>query len=118
MAKQKHFYSHIVEIDSFSLELDNLVLSEKEKTHLIQLVESTMHHAIVDTVLSELKEEDKRTLLTHMHLGEHDKIWQFLNKKIDNLEEKIKTTAELLKKELHKDIREMKEKKTSSINRG
>ena len=45
-----------------------------------------------------------------MHLASenHDKVWKFLNQKVENIEEKIKKTADELKKELHKDIKEVK----------
>ncbi len=85
-------------------------LSQKEKTHLAHLLDSTLHHTILDAVLSELSEEDKKKFMEHLSREENDKIWELLNSKVDNIEEKIKKTAEELKREMHKDIKEAKGK--------
>lgn len=106
----KHFYSHLVETESLIVELHTMNLSEEEKTHLISLVDSSLHHTVLDAVLSELSEEDKRTVLKHLAHDEHDKVWTHLNSKVDNIEDKIKQAAEDLKKELHSHIKEAKEK--------
>lgn len=102
--KQKYFYSHIVETSVVSLELGEMDLNPEERVHLISLVESQLHHIILDTVLSELSEEDKKIFLQHLSLDNHDKIWEHLKSKIESIEDKIKKVAEELKKELHKDI--------------
>lgn len=102
--KQKYFYSHIVETSIISLELGEMDLASSERVHLVSLVESQLHHAILDTVLSELSEEDKKIFLQHLSLDNHDKIWEHLKSKIENIKEKIKKVAEELKKELRKDI--------------
>lgn len=107
---KKHFYSHIVETESITVELNKLDLSEEEKTHLISIADSSLHHAIVEAILSQLKEEDKKIFLEYLVSDEHDKVWELLNQKTENIEEKIKKAAEDLKTELHKDIKEVKEK--------
>lgn len=103
--KQKYFYSHLIETSVVSLELGEMDLNPEERVHLISLVESQLHHVILDTVLSELSEEDKKIFLQHLSLDNHDKIWGHLKGRIENIEEKIKKAAEELKKELHQDIR-------------
>lgn len=107
MAK-KYFYTHIVDTSTLSLELGNINLTPKERTHLISLIDSNLHHEILDLVLSELNPIDKKTFLTHLASEDHKKVWKLLKDKVDNIEEKIKKTAEDLKKELHKDIQEAK----------
>ena len=104
----KHFYSHIVETVSVSLELGDMDLSQEERVHLISLVDANLHHVILDTVLSELSEEDKKIFLSHVAISDHDKIWKLLNEKVKGIEEKIKRAAYDLKTELHKDIKEAK----------
>lgn len=103
------FYSHLIEIDSIILELDKMNLSEEEKLHLAKLVDSTLHHTILDALLSELSESDKRVFTQHLNSGNHDEIWKFLSDKIAGVEEKIKKTAEDLKKELHQDLRKARQ---------
>ncbi len=100
----KSWYAHLVEIESIMVELERMNLSKEEKLHLAQLIDSSLHHTILDAILSQLSEEDKKIFLQHVNHDNHDKIWQFLNEKIDGIEDKIKKTAEDLKKELTKDI--------------
>lgn len=107
----KQFYSHLVEIDILHLELETLDLTEEEKIHLKSLITSNLHHTILDTVLSELSEKDKKEFLEHFVHEDHVKIWEHLKLKIKNIEDKIKKTTEILKEELYKDIKEAKEKK-------
>lgn len=107
----KQFWNHLVEIESIIIELDELNLSKQEKHHLASLVDSTLHHTILDAILSKLSETDKRVFLKYVHDDDHEKIWQFLNEKIDNIEDKIKKAADGLKMELKKDLREAKAKK-------
>ena len=109
----KQWYSHLIEIESIIIELDKMDLSKEEKLHLTSLVDSSLHHTILDAVFSQLKEEDKKILVTHLQEGNHDKIWKFLNEKVNGVEEKIKKAAEDLKMELHKDLKRAKEQRGS-----
>jgi len=107
---KKYFYTHIIDTSTLSLELGSMELDPKERTHLISLIDSNIHHAVLDIVLSELNPTDKKTFLAHLISEDHDKVWKFLKEKVENIEEKIKKTAEDLKKELHKDIKEVQAK--------
>lgn len=93
-------------METIALRLQYLDMSDEERAHLLGLIDSSLHHAILDAVLSELSETDKKKFLEHVATEEHDKLWEFLNKKVDNIEDKIKDTAEKLTEELHKDIDE------------
>lgn len=108
---KKFFYSNIITIESIHIELSQLDLSEKERSHLVSLVESIVHHSLLDAVLSELSDDDKKIFLQHVSESEDKKIWGFLKEKVVNAEEKIKNTAHQLISELKKDIKEFKEKK-------
>lgn len=107
----KKFYTHLIEIDTLIIELDKMDLSQEEKMHLTALIDSSLDHTILEAILSELNEEDKKTFLKHLVHDDHDKVWELLNSKIDNIEDKIKKAADELKKELHKDIEEAKRQK-------
>lgn len=104
----KHFYHHLVKVDSVIIELDEMDLSEEEKMHLAQLIDSNLHHTVLDAVMSELSDEDKHIFLEHLAKNDHSRIWEHLNSRVDNIEDKIKNVAEDLKKDLHKDIDEAK----------
>jgi hypothetical protein len=105
----KHFYSHIVDIESIHTELNALDMSHEERLELILILESSIHHVVIDRVLSELSEEDKKIFLSHLMSDKHDEIWKLLNEKVDKIEEKIKKEVADLKKEIHEDIKESKE---------
>lgn len=107
----KYFYTHLIEVESIVVELDKLDLSKEQKVHLTNLIDSSLHHTILDAVLSELNPQDKKAFLQILREEDHGKIWKFLNEKVDKVEEKIKQTATELKKELHKDIEEAKKHK-------
>src|SRR3989338_1997170 len=96
----KNFYSHLIEIDSIILELDKMDLSKEQKQHLAEILDSSLHHTILDAVLSELNENDKKIFLRNVDEGD--------NGKVEHIEDKIKKAAEDLKLELHKDVREAK----------
>lgn len=110
---KKQFYAHLVQIETLHIEIDSMDLTEEEKNDLKNLINSNFHHSILDTVLSELQEEDKKKFLEHFTSDDHEKIWEHLKSKTAGIEEKIKSKAEKLKEEFLKDIKEAKEKKTS-----
>ncbi len=110
-SKNKYFYSHIVNTASITIELADMELTADERIHLILLAESNVHHTVLDIVLSELPQEDKKEFLNHARDDNHEKIWELLKSKVENIEDKIKTAAQDIIKELHKDIEESKKKK-------
>lgn len=102
----KYFYTHLIEIESVVEELDKMDLSKEEKIHLSQLLDSSLHHTILDAIFSQLSDADKKVFASHLQEGQHEKIWKFLNEKIDHVEDKIKVVAKDLKEKLHKDLKE------------
>lgn len=104
------FYTHLIEIESVIEELDKMDLSKEEKMHLSQLLDSSLHHTILDAIFSQLSESDKKVFASHLQEGQHEKIWKFLNEKIDHVEDKIRAVARDLKDKLHKDLKEAKDK--------
>lgn len=105
---KKHFYSHIIELSTIHATLDSLGLTVEEKEELIIIAESNIHHIVINTILSELSEDDKKTFLAHIAKDKHEESLQLIKNKIENVEEKIKTAGEALLKELHADIEEAK----------
>lgn len=101
----KHFYSHLVELDTLHLELDNHELSDAQKEEIKRLLDESIYHTVLEAVLSELSEEDKKVFLSHLVDDDHGKIWEFVNGKVENIEEKIKKAADDIKEKLHEDIR-------------
>lgn len=104
----KHFYSQIVKTESVVVKLHDIQMSEQERLHLISLMDSSLHHVILDAILSELTPVDKQIFLQELAADDHEAIWKFLRAKISGIEDKIKNAAEELKNELHEDINEIK----------
>ena len=105
------FYQKYIVIESLIEELDSMDLSDDERNHLSKLVDSSLHHTILDEILFNLSPEDKRVFLAKMSEDpEDEKLMEFLNEKIDNIEDKIRKVSEDLIKEMHKDIKEAKQK--------
>lgn len=102
----KHFFSHLVEIQTIELELDSMSMEEHERVELKDLIHENIYHAVLDAVLSELSEEDKKVFLEHLITSENEKIWDFINTKVEGIEEKIKKAAEDVKEKIHKDVKE------------
>lgn len=100
------FYAHLTEIHTLIVELEPLDLSEKEKNHLSQLIDSNLDAVIMDAILSELSEEDKMKFLRQLETGDHIQTWNFLQHKVADIEEKIKTVSKNLKEKLRQDIKE------------
>lgn len=108
----KHFYSYHVEIDSIIIEIESLPIKEHEKKHLIALAESQVHHAILDSILSELNPDDKKIFLAQLNTKDQERIWSFLREKVKDVENKIEKTAGKIKKELYRDLKGLKGNKT------
>ena len=106
--KNTFFYSHLIEVESVTFELDKLDLTKEQKNHLSELIDSSLHNTILDAILSELKDQEKRVFMQHLKEEKHDQIWKFLNSRIDGVEIKIKKAAKDLKDKMQKDIEKSK----------
>ena len=106
-----YFYSHLIQIESLTADLDQIELSEDEKKHLAQLADANIHQAVLETILSELTEQEKIIFFEHLKKSDHDKLWKLLNERVDKIEEKITKAADDVKSELKEDIIEAKKLK-------
>ncbi|KKR87041.1 MAG: hypothetical protein UU34_C0008G0065 [Candidatus Curtissbacteria bacterium GW2011_GWA1_41_11] len=105
---QKHFYSHLVDLDSLESDLDLLTLSKSEKDELLELAHVHVHQTVMDAILNELNDADKKRFLELMAEGRDEKIWEHLNDKVEKIEDKITIAAQSIKKEMREDIRKIK----------
>ena len=106
----KKFYSHLIEIETLTVELDSIDLADHEKHELSQLVDSNIHNVVMDAIFSKLNDEDKRKFAEIVLSDDHKKIWNFLEDKTDNVEDDIKKATNEFKKKLHEDVKEAKTK--------
>lgn len=110
----KKFHEHLVETQELEIELDSLDLSTDEKGHLLELAHSSFYHVALDTVLSEIPEEHKKTFLENLASKSHVEIWEHLNNIAQSLEEKIKEAIDGTKQSLLEDIKAAKRDKLAS----
>lgn len=105
---KRFFYHDIVDVEWISGELDMLPLSNEEKEELAAIAHLHLHEVILDVILSELSERDKKVFLANMHYDTNEKTWKHLNENIDKVEDKIIKISENLKAELKKDLSDAK----------
>ncbi|HZJ18288.1 MAG TPA: hypothetical protein VFD45_01550 [Patescibacteria group bacterium] len=105
---KKHFYDHLISINSIEIELNNLGVPEKEKIELLSLAQNTIHYTVLDIALTNIKEEHKKEFVKHVNSENHEKAWELLKEKADGIEEKIRKAANQLIEELISDIKNLK----------
>lgn len=108
MKPVNYFYSHLVDLEPLEKELSLLDLKPAQKKELLEIAHINLHATILDAILSELTQADKKKFLTLVALGQEEKIWSHLNDKVENVEGKITKAAFDLKSELKKDIERLK----------
>jgi hypothetical protein len=109
--QKKHFYSDMIGIQDIYVSLEELQLSSDEKQHLTTLLEANIHATVVNTVLPQLPEEEKKTFLKNLLANDHEKTWQHLNQYSQDIEAKISQSLSKLKAEILEDINQAKSKK-------
>lgn len=103
----KYFYSHLIQIEPIVAELEILELRPEHKQTLATLIDAHIHQTVIELVLSRLSGEDK--LLFYRQLLEGDaQTLEFLQSRLSNIEEDIKTAVGELKMELSEDIKQSK----------
>lgn len=109
------FYQKYIEIDYLIEELHGLDLSDEEQHHLASLLDSSIHSVILDEILANLNEQDKKLFIGEVNKDpQNEKLMDFLNERVENIEEKIKKVADDLVAEMHKDVIESKKLKAKS----
>ena len=99
-----HFYSNIIDLEPIYKDLILLELEEHEYKELILIAETTVYHAVINIILTELNKEDKKVFLKLLDKNDHNGIWEHLGKNITNIKDLIQKEVSLVIKELRKDI--------------
>lgn len=104
-----YFYTKYIFIENLITELHSLDLSDEQKVHLANLVDSSLHQVILDEILSNLNAQDKKLFLKLLSEDpQNEKLMEFLKEKVEGIEERIKKVSDDLIKELHQDIKKAK----------
>lgn len=105
----RYFYSHLTDTDSLTSDLAELDLTESQRKELLEIAHVHTHQAVVDAILSELSDKDKKKFLELLALGSDDEIWKHLNEKVEKIEDKITDVAKQVKRELREDVKKVKQ---------
>lgn len=106
----KIFYDHLVIIEEIVTVLDTHALDAAEKLKLMSLVDETMHHSILDTILTLLPKEHHEEFFIQFHAnpGNHT-LMSFLKEKTNrDVEKAILKRASEVKKQILKEIEQSK----------
>lgn len=108
----KIFYDHLINIEEVIIELDQNDISIEERSEFISIIDETLHHNILDTILSNLPFEHHENFLTKFHKAPHDLDLIIYLRQVSgvDIEEKIKTKANEVKKEIISEIKKSKKK--------
>lgn len=101
-----YFYSHLINFDDIHNKLMLIDAADEERQELLKILESTIHHTVIDILLTELPDEHKTVFMAHLSDNNHDKIWALITEHVDNPEDKITQTYSRLKEDVLTDILE------------
>ncbi len=107
----KIFYDHLVVLEDIIVELDKYEIEAVEREELIQLADETLHHRILDVILTKLPKEKHQEFLIKFHQAPHDRgLLEYLKSEIADIEKLISEEAAKTKKELLAEIKHSEKK--------
>lgn len=106
----KIFYDHLIVLEEVGVELDKHDLSSEEREEIEQIIEETVHHRVLDRILSHLPRHHHADFLDRFHRAPHDEeLLKYLDEKIEeSVEKHIADEVGKLKRELLEDIKSSK----------
>ncbi len=98
----KLFYDHlIISIGPVYAEIEKLKVKNAQKKQLRQIVDETIHHTVLDTILNRLDKKHHKKFLRRFHASPHDqKTLEYLQDKIEDIEDQIQASLLSLKTKL------------------
>ena len=103
----KVFYDHLVIREEIDCELNNYKLDKEEKDELIEIIDQTLHHHILNVILNHLPKDKHSEFISRLHASPgNDDLMEYLKTEIGPyIEEEIKKHARIVKAELLSEIR-------------
>lgn len=103
----KIFYDHLIGLEEISLELKGYSLQAEEYEELVKIADETLHHHVLNVILTHLPKEKHRFFLETFYTTPHDKkLLDFLKKEATpEIESKIIAEAKKVKDEILSEIR-------------
>lgn len=101
----RYFYSHLVSIETITEKLFELDMNDKQRRHLAELIDSTIHQEVLNIIFGRLSDTDKLLFLEQLKKDPSDpEIMKLLNEKAGDIEDEIQAAVQRIKKELHEDV--------------
>ena len=96
------FYDHLlIPLHGIYAHIEHLEIDAKDKRELIQIIDSTTHHTILDVILKHLHHDHHQTFLEKIHRSPHDpQHLNWLKTHIPAIENKISQRVKQLRAEL------------------
>ena len=106
----KIFYDHLIIIEEVVAVLDAHNLTGAQKQEFLDLIDETMHHHILDTILTHLPREHHEAFLAKFHASPGDRtLMTFLKENISaDIEKEILRKASNVKRQILKEIEQSK----------
>jgi hypothetical protein len=110
----KIFYDDLVIREEITLELDNYQLSKEERDDLLNIIDETLHHHILNLILNHLPKTKHQEFVSRLHARPGDSgLLDFLKTHAgSNIEEDIKSHAAKIKKDILSEIHKAKKPKS------
>jgi hypothetical protein len=106
----KIFYDHLVIREEIDGELNNYKLDKEEKDELIDIIDQTFHHHILNVILNHLPKDKHPEFISRLHTDPgNDSLMEYLKDQIGPyIEEEIKKQSRVVKAEILSEIRKAK----------
>lgn len=108
----KIFYDHLINIEEITIELDQNEISIEERSEFISIIDETLHHHVLDIILSNLPFEHHENFLIKFHKAPHDPDLLIYLRQVSgiDIEEKIKSKTNAVKKDILSEIKKSMKK--------
>ena len=109
----KLFYDHLVIREEIDLELDKFTLDPQERQELIEIIDQTLHHNILNVIFNHLPKDKQPEFVKKLHTAPFDlELLEYLKIHAHpEIENKIKDHAAKIKKEIMGEIKKSTHKK-------
>ncbi|MFC1656775.1 hypothetical protein ACFL14_02355 [Patescibacteria group bacterium] len=106
--RRKTFFSHLLDTDQLITMVERLLEIEEEKLEILDMIDSTLHHRVVDKILHELDQGHHETFMSEYSRDPgNEELLFFLQKHIPNIEEKIQSESKDAQASLFEDIKKL-----------
>lgn len=104
----KSFYQNFVNLELFHQEFDRLGLSPEEREELFKILEEIYVQRLIDRVLDELPNEEKKKFMKILIKKAELDMIEFLREKVEDVENKLKKEVETLTAELLLEVKSLR----------